>query len=123
MKHLFVPYDLALQLKEKGFDMPCLGYYDGDDDGVWNDEPERELLLNDHNKHGKLSAPLYQQVVDWFRENKGIHIQPQFHFHDKGYKIGKIPIGRSSYTGPYNKSYKTYYEALNKAIKEALKLI
>lgn len=24
MKHLFVPYELALKLKEKGFDGPCL---------------------------------------------------------------------------------------------------
>lgn len=27
MKHLFVPYKLALELKEKGFDEPCLGFY------------------------------------------------------------------------------------------------
>ena len=27
MKHLFVPYEIAKQLKEKGFNEPCLAYY------------------------------------------------------------------------------------------------
>ena len=27
MKDQFVPYEIAVKLKEKGFDQPCLGYY------------------------------------------------------------------------------------------------
>jgi hypothetical protein len=56
MEKEFVPYELALKLKELGFDEPCLKSYG--DDGLLNQ--------NDHSLY--LSAPLYQQAFRWFRE-------------------------------------------------------
>ena len=67
MKHLFVPYELAVKLKEKGFDENCFGFY-----------TENLKLcsanLNNINRADKfyISAPLYQQVIDWFREKHKI---------------------------------------------------
>ena len=62
----FLTYELALKLKEVGFNEPCMGYYDC----------ERDLKLVP-NKNKFLSceyaAPLYQQVFRWFREKYDIH--------------------------------------------------
>lgn len=65
MEDLFIPYDLALELKELGFDEECFGYW-------WNnkDFTEPEFMLG-HCKHvmeGNIKRPLYQQVFRWFRE-------------------------------------------------------
>jgi len=51
----FVPYELAVKLKELGFDEPCFGYYD--EGGNLYTEMQEYLL-----------APLYQQAFRWFRE-------------------------------------------------------
>jgi hypothetical protein len=63
----FLTYELALKLKEVGFNEPCMGYYDC----------ERDLKLVP-NKNKFLSceyaAPLYQQVFRWFREKYDIDI-------------------------------------------------
>jgi hypothetical protein len=64
MEKEFVPYQQALELKELGFDEPCLMYYT--DNG--------ELYKS--NLYG-ISAPLYQQVFRWFREKYNAHIYPQ----------------------------------------------
>jgi hypothetical protein len=60
MKKEFVTYELALKLKELGFDEPCLAYYEG-----------VELthgMLNDIGKKRYLQTPLFQQAFRWFRE-------------------------------------------------------
>ena len=56
MNKEFVPYELALKLKQLGFDEPCIathGYL--------------ELYINTDDGH--LKAPLYQQAFRWFRED------------------------------------------------------
>lgn len=55
MNKEFVPYELALKLKQLGFDEPCIathGYL--------------ELYINTDDGH--IKAPLYQQAFRWFRE-------------------------------------------------------
>ena len=58
----FVPYKIALALKELGFDEPCLTSYNenGKIFKVW----ENEIVMG----ITKCSAPLYQQAFRWFRE-------------------------------------------------------
>ena len=70
MKEEFVPYELAVKLKELGFDEPCIAFY-----------LEKVLTFHTHGivphfifkKNSNLwyssSAPLYQQAFRWFREN------------------------------------------------------
>lgn len=71
MEKEFVPYELAVKLKELGFDEPCLANYVSGTYGfekivntleIWNDE-DVEIL------HSKIKAPLWSQAFDWFREN------------------------------------------------------
>jgi hypothetical protein len=114
---LFVPYNLAVIAKEKGFDEACISWY-WDDIGLYNG-----LQFGNHNKDvNRVSAPLYQQLIDWLREKHSLN----------------IPIYYSLANGKYNSYsycsldeeretdvvYDTdYYSCLNKALEEVFKLI
>lgn len=157
MKHLFVDYEIALQLKEKGFDEACLGFFlipeiekTGDTTLLRFTERGKELKRSwsykemirsfpDFKNHCKYehcykfslndsrfiaTAPLYQQVIDWFREKYNINIYIAY----CQYGINSENGWRFTFDNPTKQQYwqhkcDTYYEALNKAIEEALKLI
>ena len=62
MEKEFVPYELALELKQLGFQEKCLGLYD-----------VQKRLFNRGvykfvEKETNVLAPLYQQAFRWFRE-------------------------------------------------------
>ena len=116
MKKLFVPYKLALLAKEKGFDEKCLCIYmENENNRLQNlgGTYQNSLAYKDN-----LAAPLYQQLVDWFREKYLLSIEVSEwskHF------SGKIkPIGKSL---KFQSADKSYYEALEAALTEAFKLI
>lgn len=127
MEKLFVPYEIALQLKEKGFNEPCFGVY------TFSNLPAKRVSgvhINDLTIHGNpspTSAPLYQQCTDWLREKYNLHIDieqgyyptlwKEFEVEGKNNGADQIEI-KSPIEGYYD-----YYEALNKAIIEALKLV
>lgn len=74
MEKEFVSYEIALALKQLGFDEPCLGkfYYNQlEIGGIWtnNDFKEDPDIF--------ISAPLYQQVFRWFREKYGVYTRPE----------------------------------------------
>lgn len=131
MKHLFVSYEIALKLKEKGFDDPCLSKYNNSGKmdiasifGITN-----SLLKGEpYRKYGWVcTAPLYQQVIDWFREAHSIDIFTNAHYATDNSVAGylfDVYDRREKYNtqkGMFESS--SYYQALNKAIEEALKLI
>ena len=127
MRNLFIPYKLAVIAKEKGFKDDCLKSIS--ETGFENDY---SILgaKNWNEMKGIVSIPIYQQVVDWFREKHSITIEINLYsrkfdvsndFANMIFKITVIhptkgdcvPRGR----------FQNYYEALNKAIEEAFKLI
>ena len=125
MNHLFVPYEIALQLKEKGFDEFCIGLFN--EEGLQYDgEIYSFPFHNSLTKEGAVdpsivAAPLYQQVIDWFREKQGIVIE-----------LTAYEVGWMTTLSKYPKIEKyifqkveieSYYDALNKGIEESLKLI
>ena len=57
MKNEFVPYDIALAMKELGFDEPCFGFYSLHDDN--------KAVGGNYPCDGTNSAPLYQQAFRW----------------------------------------------------------
>jgi len=61
MKQEFVPYQLALELKQLGFDEPCLSYYEG--------ESFSYHLASIKGDDYIIPAPLFQQAFRWFRDN------------------------------------------------------
>jgi hypothetical protein len=75
----FVSKNLALKLKEKGFDKPCFGYYFIEDKNENNlhknitcggDVKNCLRKLSDE-KH--IDAPTIEQVLEWLREEKYIN--------------------------------------------------
>ena len=69
LKILFVPYEQALELKELGFNEPCLGY--------WNIDPYLPKptlnMVRPFDHEWCVPAPLYQQAFRWFREKYNMH--------------------------------------------------
>ncbi len=76
MEREFVPYMLAVKLKELGFDEPCFGYYhvcDGYTKGYafcYFNEPER------YESDSAVLAPTFSQTFRFFREKYGVHGSP-----------------------------------------------
>lgn len=132
MKHLFVPYEIALQLKEKGFNESCFGYYYPNvPNELYHakfDVTTGPILLK--KEDFVYYAPLYQQVIDWFIKEHKITIDtsadecndgdsgdgPMFEYFIKDWKNLKMYSSKSI-------QYLSRKEAYNKAIEEALKLI
>ena len=123
MKHLFLPYELALLAKEKGFDERCLaGYIDSLTFQLYKD-PDMSGWCNRNCSGGEITAPLYQQIIDWFREKHNLFIsvfqsgdtEDDYTFRIFECKYPQATVGRGSSS--------SYYEELNKGIEEAFKLI
>ena len=57
MKTQFVPQEIALELKELGFDKPCCAYYDG-----------AGYVMIKEMAHCVISAPTFAQAFRFFRE-------------------------------------------------------
>lgn len=68
MEEQFVTYELALKLKELGFDEKCFGDYYTKDKGLY-----LKGELNEGNPEYKIKAPIWQQAFDWFRDIHYLH--------------------------------------------------
>ena len=86
MKKEFVTYEIALELKELGFDEPCLAFFEINNThqpqnlryflktAVNREYIENTKILKYIYGENSLLAPLYQQVFRWFREKyKNLH--------------------------------------------------
>ena len=74
MNKEFIPYELALSLKQLGFDEPCLFYYYGSNDLQSLIQIDMPRLVN-HNESilgTCYSAPSYSQAFRWFREKHNL---------------------------------------------------
>jgi hypothetical protein len=75
MKIEFVPYELALRMRNLGFNEPCFVWAD-----VYTKEnvymyPTNENNMNQYNE--TVSIPLFQQAFRWFREKYNLEGIPQ----------------------------------------------
>lgn len=138
MKEQFVTYEIALKLKELGFDEECLAIYYKDDEPKellfsipekYSSNPEvakyqaRDAIRQiNFDKGWAIKAPLWQQVIDWFRNNHLLNVE-----------ITPIwinsAIGLSTITGylfycnnHYYTEYQTYEEAREQAILKVIEL-
>lgn len=81
MKEQFVTYEIALALKELGFDKEVIATFDTDE---LSDNRELKIfafavpnkgIFEEGFKRGWcIKAPLWQQAIDWFREKYDINI-------------------------------------------------
>jgi hypothetical protein len=67
MEKEFVPYNLALRMKQLGFDEPCFGFH----------SPIHDLMICNTKSVNKVAgeclAPTYSAAFRWFREKYGLH--------------------------------------------------
>ena len=74
MTHLFVPYEQALELKELGFDEPCLAY-------LKPNVLTYEITIGEFNEFEYHSAPTFSQAFHFFRNKYGLmHIINPYDF-------------------------------------------
>jgi hypothetical protein len=130
MKKYFVPYEIAKELKELGFNEPCLAIYTnryvgGVDTPVAIHQQEGMGISGDENSLFEspaywwtVTAPLYDQVINWFIERYGITIwtAPTHH-------TWKFYIMSENSVGLIEDVCKTRYETLNGAFKRAIELV
>jgi len=111
MKNEFVPYNLAIQLKELGFDEPCFGWWFADEEMLIIDKSTKSTSEN------IIQAPLFQQSFRWFREKYKLLSSEVY---DRGLDNGKLPIVHSysfrifnlnNFEDLYSNTFKTYEEA------------
>jgi hypothetical protein len=106
MEEEVVSYEIALALKELGFDKPCFGYYDKDDKSL------ESFKYFNYNTLECISAPLRQQVLRWFRDKHKLHISITYdenEFYEVMIKDTKL-----------HDKFDTYEEAEIKGIKKLI---
>ena len=132
MEKQFVTYEIALALKELKFNEPCIAKY-----CRYNSSDNIELFPQSQNffqgdgfeycknseykKEEKIAAPLWQQAIDWFREehDNNIIIMPCF---IPSNEI-KYYIFKGKLKWDWNELYNTYEEAREQSILKAIELI
>ena len=132
MKKQFVTYEIALKLKELGFDEECLVYFNNDKyrDLICTCENGMDGDFTVHHYSGDVNAPLWQQVIDWF-DNKniiiGIDINPgtlfyRVHLYKRYYhNPGRLVIRKYFLSGEFN-NFISKEEARKQAILKAIEL-
>lgn len=125
MKDQFVPYEIALKLKDLGFDEECLATYSN-----------RELSRNPSHKmdakpiQGKpytwknskvhnsvVAAPLWQDAFDWFRKEHNLY----YVIIPLGYNVNAIQVGELGRLLPYGNNY-NYEEAREACLVKLIEL-
>lgn len=113
MKDQFIPCELALELKELGFDELCFGYYTHNeklcryDSTSTNVEFTPCIHKNIYNSY--CLAPLWQQAFDWLWNKTGRYIIP-------------IPNDDKEWLCMGNK-FKTYEEARLECLKKLIEIV
>ena len=122
----FTLYPEALELKQLGFDEPCLGYYIANTLFISND------IVYNSTDIPVIKAPLYSQAFRWFREKHSLEsfIVPSVNEQDK--TIYTFAFGNLSKSVKYDfedridyqfEEYETYEEAELRCLKHLIKIV
>lgn len=137
MKENFVPFEQALNFKEIRFDEECMSFYNQSgslnlsriDSFDW-------VIRNSNSRVVKLkyvSAPLWQQAFDWFREKHGLMNHLTTHLNtwgedgalekSYGYRIMFNKDGWKCEVWEKLSRFDTYEEARLECLKKLIKLV
>ena len=105
-----VKFETAKLAKEKGFNWMVIGYN-------WYDYTGTSEYGFECINHNKISAPTQSLLQKWLREMYGIHIGVTYMSQTKTYSCS-LTMRSMGWSG-----FKTFEEALEKVLQEALKLI
>ncbi len=151
MEKEFVPHEIAKKLKGIGFKEKCMAYYllkeeydgctDAEFDNFDSEHFKLEINYSYHDADGHFNdddisnlndcvAPLWQQVIEWFRTKHGIHINPTPYqesadrtYEITGYYMGDIIHSSGKLLCCGDGNYSSYEKAREAGILQAIKLI
>jgi hypothetical protein len=121
----FVPYELALELKQLGFDEPCFAFYD---ESLYfpNNENQYGTFCNQKLDASSCSAPTYSQAFRWFRDKHNLRCQINY----IGGLINETTWWDISVIGHYNTNpkewemkYQPYEEAELACLKKLIEIV
>ena len=116
MNKEFIPYEQALELKELGFDEPCLAFYNGkfleSTDYDFDNGTSKDIGLC-------IVAPLYQQSFRWFRE-KGYRFTLSSDYENGIYYFDVWKSNQFMFETDY--IYNTYEEAELECLKKLIEI-
>ena len=120
MEKEFVPYELAVKLKELGFDEPCLFAFDNCSTPMrCSDLRTNEQQFNgvNYNSSTYTSQPTFSQAFRWFREK----------YSDLDFGVSKIHNGTNNYHYHINLTWEffegTYEEAELACLTKLIEII
>lgn len=123
-KEDYVTLEVAKKLKEKGFDEPCLKMIDVENGFSSYCDYDNICLENTLLKNGFISYPTLYEVEKWLRTTYNIFIHIEFEVDFYCFYITYIDEDGELAEKYYNTiNSKSYEEAVNKAIIEALEFI
>ena len=122
MNKEFIPYEQALELKELGFDEPCIG---------WMRDWAKDVSLGkhepSHHHASSCNAILYQQAFRWFREKYNLfgcidlHTSTPIHWYIRIDDI--IKNDYIYHSEDYNLKYNTYEETELECLKKLIEIV
>ena len=123
MKKEFAPYELALRMKQLGFDEPCLGYFTS---------PKELIIQQPKDKNGVYVyfAPTYSQAFRWFREKYDLYPSINI-YNDKWLCVIKSTISNETEISGYivatinngHPTFETYEEAELKCLEKLIEIV
>lgn len=113
MKKEFVPYEVALELKELEFVEPCYSLYNSFGEFIMSTDSV------DYNQLPFTSAPTYSQAFRWFREKYKVRFFIQSGMSDLG-EFFKVIFPDGEQRGM---SYTTYEEAELACLKKLIEVV
>ena len=145
MEKEFLPYNLALELKELGFKEECFGFYEslkkiGDSycfnnysmwDGISQNISESDdyhLYITLNELYGYydniLRAPTWQQAFDWFREKYYMEGHPHISYNlpPKATWGYSIQTSEPKHIKSLNSHYSTYEEARQACLEKLIEI-
>ena len=148
IKNEFSPYEQALDLKELGFDEPCLlqiQYTSGSDiysgkkfkNSIWlcNGEPAEindkkikyKFPKHSEQGYGTLQIPTFSQAFRWFREKYGLysHVRESYAFDNTLEFVTQINgsyVNHGIEDKPFNR-FESYEEAELKCLKKLIEIV
>ena len=123
----YVPYDLALQLKELGFNEYCHTWYDYRGEIHWFRLGYSQMTCAGHNRNmpdHTCVAPEVTEVASWIRQSYGLFLVPKFDLETKKYSYEIIDVRDEpgwQVTDSRGKVWKTPSDALLEGVRWLMK--
>lgn len=92
METEFIPYKLAMLAQTKGFNERCFGWYNYNQIEIFGNDLILDLYAGEENRP---YAPIYSQIISWFRNKHNIDITIMPVFREK---CGYDSFKRDGYT-------------------------